>query len=133
MKEIFLFLDDIREVKDVTWLILPDAEWQIVRSFAQFVEFVEKNGVPYFVSFDHDLADEHYRQSMYNKDRHYTQYYTDGTFKEKTGFHCAKWLVEYCLDKNLAIPRYVAHSMNPIGRENIQSIMEQGKRIQNSK
>lgn len=78
------------------------------------------------------MSEEAYRASMYNPDRHYNNYYIDGTFKEKHGFHCAKWLIEYCLDNGHKIPRYVAHTMNPIGRENIVSIMEQGKRIQDS-
>lgn len=126
----YLFLDDERFPKQVTWLNLPAQDWKIVRSYDEFVKFIEKNGVPVFVSFDHDLNDEHYRQSMYNPDRHYNLYYP--LFKEKTGFHCAKWLVEYCLDNGHKIPEYLAHTMNPIGKENIISIMEQGKRFQDS-
>ena len=131
MKDYYLFLDDERMPKNVTWVNLPAQNWQIVRSYDEFVDFILKNGVPCFVSFDHDLAHEHYRQSMYTPDRHYNNYYDNGTFKEKTGFHCAKWLVEYCLDNGFKIPEYIAHTMNPIGRENIQGIMEQAKRFAN--
>jgi hypothetical protein len=133
MKDYYLFLDDERMPKNVTWVNLPAQNWQIVRSYDEFVNFIMKNGVPCFVSFDHDLAHEHYRQSMYNPDRHYNNYYDNGTFKEKTGYHCARWLVEYCFDNNFKLPEYIAHTMNPIGRENIQGIMEQAKRIERNR
>lgn len=61
--------------------------------------------MPLFVSFDHDLA-------------------TDGSGKESTGYDCAKWLIEKCLNENLPFPDYMVHSMNPIGRENILGIIE---------
>ena len=41
------------------------------------------------------------------------------TIKEKTGYDCAKWLVEYCLDNDLSLPKYQVHSMNPVGKKNI--------------
>ena len=121
MKNYYLFLDDERFPKNVTWIDLPAQNWQIVRSYDEFVKFIENNGIPVFVSFDHDLSAD-------------DQGKVPGShpFKEMTGFHCAKWLVEYCLDNGHKIPNYLAHTMNPIGRENIISIMEQGKRIQGS-
>jgi hypothetical protein len=106
---------------------LPLGPWEIVRNYQQFVDHITKNGLPSFVAFDHDLADEHYRPSMYNKDGHYTNYYTDGTFKEKTGYDCAKWLIEYCINNNRIFPEYEVHSMNPIGKINIRSIVENFK------
>lgn len=43
MSEIYLFLDDIREVKDVTWVKLPERnDWKIVRSYDEFVNFIQK-------------------------------------------------------------------------------------------
>lgn len=112
----------------MTWVELPLVSWTIVRNYDEFVRVVMANGMPNRVSFDHDLAEEHYRPSMYNPDRHYNNYYDNGTFKEKTGFHCAKWLVEYCIKKGLPFPEYFVHTMNPIGRENIVSYIESFKR-----
>ena len=66
---------------------------------------------------------------MYAADKHYNNYYTDGTFKEKTGYHCAQFLVEECLRQKVALPDYAVHTMNPIGRENIISVMESGRKI----
>lgn len=125
-----LFLDDERNPYKVNWVEMPLGPWEIARNYEQFVAMIAKKGIPSFVSFDHDLADEHYRASMYNPDRHYSNYYTDGTFKEKTGRDCAKWLVEHCLEHDIPIPEYQVHSMNPIGQENIRSIMESGIKIQ---
>jgi hypothetical protein len=119
-----IYLDDIR-VPQQTYPITRNGDWVIARNYDEFIKTIESKGMPFFISFDHDLADEHYRLSMYNKDtEHYSKYYTDGTFKEKTGFDCAKWLVEHCMNKNLDLPQYECHSANPVGAANIRSYLE---------
>ena len=110
-----LYLDDKRD---------PKTEgWEIVRNYTDFVKWIELNGVDdLLISFDHDLADEHYA-------------YPDSTFlnfgeysnrddKEYTGYECAKWLCNYCLTHNYRIPNWNVHSANPIGAEYIDSIMK---------
>jgi hypothetical protein len=62
MSNYSLFLDDEREVKDVKWLDLPPYHWVVVKSFNQFVSTIKERGIPSSVSFDHDLADEHYKE-----------------------------------------------------------------------
>ena len=129
-----LFLDDIRVPIDVFSytqnLIYYNNKWVIVRSYAEFVLYITNNGIPDVISFDHDLADEHYRESMYDGDGHYSNYYHDGTFKEKTGYDCAKWLCEHCLDQNLKLPKEIyIHSMNPVGSVNIKSIFDTFNKI----
>lgn len=127
-----LFLDDIRMPVEVGNYIYPvelrvlyrKQEWVIVRNFAEFVRYIGANGMPACVSFDHDLADEHYRPSMYNPDQHYTRYYSDGTFKEKTGYDCAKWLIEFAEKTSSKLPVILCHSMNPIGKENILKLFQ---------
>jgi hypothetical protein len=111
-----LFLDDIRYPKDVTWVSIPDGPWVVVRNYNQFVEHITKNGLPDFIAFDHDLADEHYGANP-NK----------SSFTEKTGYSCAKWLVEYCMDYDKKFPDYVVHSMNTIGKLNIMGLVENFK------
>ena len=118
-----LYLDDLR-VPIQSYPLMNNSDWRIVRSYDEFVKTISSAGLPNIISFDHDLAFEHYRQSMYDPDKHYTNYYTDGTFKEKTGFECAKWLVEYCISKKLRLPEYYCHSANPIGKENILSYLK---------
>jgi len=119
-----LFLDDERKPEYVTWIKLPDVQWTVVKNYIEFVNVIMKDGLPENISFDHDLAHEHYRASMYNKDRHYNNYYTDGTFKEKTGYDAAKFLANYCLDHDLSLPKYFIHTLNPIGKDNILGILK---------
>lgn len=127
-----LFLDDQREPYEVGNYMNPVElrslyrlqKWVIVRDFAQFIGHIEANGIPFMVSFDHDLADEHYRPSMYDKDKHYSNYYSDGTFKEKTGYDCAKWLFEYAQKNKQRLPTIFCHSMNPVGKENILKLFQ---------
>jgi hypothetical protein len=126
-----LFLDDERMPKDVKWVDLPPVAWTIVRSYNEFVATIERDGLPQTVTFDHDLADEHYQEYHVAHD---DKMLTKGTFrydkmKEKTGFHAAKWLAQYCVDKNLPIPVYYAHTMNHIGKANIVSVLESAKRV----
>jgi NAD+-processing family protein with receiver domain len=123
-----LFLDDERAPKQVTWVALPPGPWTVVKSYTQFVDTIMTRGIPMFVSFDHDLADEHYRAAQYMP---YPHLYTDRfPFKEKTGKDCAYWLVERCLETKTPIPEYQVHSMNPVGRYNIISVMMSGLKVQ---
>jgi len=104
-------------------------EWIIVRNYKEFTEFIENNGVPDFISFDHDLDDVHY---LHNLDPDLPIDYEKYT--EYTGFHCAKWLAEYCLENNIKFPNYYVHSMNNIGRINIIKYIENYKKhIENEK
>jgi arginase family enzyme len=75
------------------------------------VECILKNGLPIFISFDHDLADDHY---------------LPGSTYEKTGATFARWLIDWIIDNDIVIPddfNYYVHSMNPVGAENIRSLM----------
>lgn len=113
MKEYYLFLDDLRSPGDVTWVNLPSASYRVARNYNQFVENVCNLGLPVFVSFDHDLADEHYIKMMQGELHDYGD--------EKTGYECAQWLVDYCVKHNLKFPAYAVHSLNPVGRERIDN------------
>jgi len=54
-----LYLDDVR---------CPKTEgWDIVRTYDDFVSWITKNGLPYEVSFDHDLAEIHYDPKTYTE------------------------------------------------------------------
>jgi hypothetical protein len=46
-------------------------------------------------------------------------------YEEKTGYHCAKWLIDYCIDNKLELPKTILiHSMNPVGSRNIKSLFD---------
>lgn len=117
----YVFLDDIRYPKDAYYYtknpIYVEKEWIIVRNYDEFVNDILDNGLSYCYSFDHDLADEHYGSHL-KKNIYYSEY------KEKTGFACAQWLVNHCLEHGHKVPRYIIHSMNVPGSINIDSYIK---------
>ena len=131
MSDRYLFLDDERKPGDVTWCELPSAKYAVVRNYDEFVRHVITFGVPKFVAFDHDLADFHYRV-MAAEAASFT--FDDGDLKktfdygpEKTGYDCAKWLVEFCEERGLKFPDYTIHSLNPIGKLRISNYIDNAK------
>jgi len=115
-----LFLDDVRTPESTYhYMRLPvynTGGWVIVRDYNDFLSTVIMRGVPEIISFDHDLADFHYLNQEPD--------YDDETI-EKTGYHCAKWLIYHCLDKKLELPPLViVHSMNESGSKNIKSLFD---------
>lgn len=119
-----LFLDDFRHPEDCfeythqSIYLLED--WVVVRNYDEFVKYIQENGLPEIISFDHDLADEHYDPDLYGSET-YNKVYDNFVFK--TGYDCAKWLINYCFDnkKELTAQIYI-HSMNPSGSRNIESL-----------
>jgi hypothetical protein len=94
-----LFLDDLREAP-------RSRNWSCVaRNVREAQLYCETHGVPEYLSFDHDLGSD-----------------------EPTGYDFAKALVETDLDQNgNFIPRdfqFHVHSANPVGRVNIQSLLD---------
>lgn len=115
-----LFLDDIRMPVDSFRYthnpIYNDIDWVIVRNYDEFVKIILEKGIPEIISFDHDLAEDHYN---YQVQMPYDEYI------EKTGYHCAKWLINYCIDNKKEIPAMIlVHSMNPAGSLNIRSLFD---------
>lgn len=106
-----LFIDDERNLQDVTWAPLRvqeryrEQKWVIVRNKMQAIQAIYDHGrvAPNFVSFDHDLGNS-----------------------EATGLEIAQWMVNQHMDGKIKIPEdfdFYVHSMNPIGRENIEQYM----------
>lgn len=101
-----IFLDDEREYKDVTWIKYPNFKNIIVvRNSLEFKTLVKSftsfKNISF--SFDHDIQD-----------------YYEG--EEITGYDCAKWLLDYLYDTKTIYSdlQMWCHSMNPIGKENIE-------------
>ena len=103
-----LYLDDIRNPKE--------KGWTIVRSYNEFVDWIEANGMPDEISFDHDLSFEHYYGDI-----------EPGSSAEYTGLDCAKWLADYCERNNAEFPAYNVHSANIVGAEAIESFIKSYK------
>ena len=119
-----LFLDDVRHPDDVTWEKFPrDLVTFIIKDFDTFVKQVMISGMPAFVCFDHDLGDQHYAAMLDEAEGRPADYGL-----EKTGYDCAKWLVDFCEDNKRKFPRYVVHSKNLIGKERIIAYIENAKK-----
>ena len=101
-----LFLDD-----DKIYRSPADDSWIRVYSYEEFVSYIQRNGLPEEISFDHDLGN------------------INGVV-QKTGKDCANWLVGYCIDNNLKLPKYKAHTANPVGRQNIIGLLDSFKKHQ---
>ena len=109
-----LFLDDERELDDVTWAPWQvrekyrNEEWVIARSWSTVAKAIRFHGcLPSFISFDHDLGEE-----------------------TPNGYEIAQYLVEDVLDHpddpDMQFPidfDYYVHSQNPIGKANIEGLL----------
>ena len=128
-----LFLDDIRSPEQCAKYMLTrigplnpiylEGDWYIVRNYGQFKTAIMKyiDEITH-ISFDHDLADDHYDESMYQGKEQYETHLAKS--KEKTGHDCAKWTKEYYTEKSKGLPVMFVHSMNPIGTENIINVFK---------
>ncbi len=123
-----LYLDDIRK-PTMTYPFMKDEDWVVVKSYDEFVQIITERGLPMMVSFDHDLADEHYPKNNGVQTSAILPY---EKYREKTGMDCAKWLVNHCMDNNLKLPKWNVHSANPVGAANITAYLDSFQRIQAS-
>ncbi len=93
-----LFLDDLRFPASVGTTILA-------RSSSEAIDVVRRRGMPSHVDFDHDLGGD------------------------DTAMLFVHWLVDHVLDGNadpgdVARMTYAVHSSNPVGRGNIEGLMD---------
>lgn len=66
-----LWLDDFRNPADY---VVGDYEISWAKNYDDFCKFISENGLPDIICFDHDLDEE------------------------KSGYDCAKFVVNYCQD-----------------------------------
>lgn len=119
-----VFLDDIRNPEEAATYMharigklnpIYLENWMVVRNYEDFIHVVEKNfdSITH-ISFDHDLADEHYDHTTWE----------NPMYTEKTGLDCAKWLKQFYKEKETDLPVLFVHSMNPIGTQNIINVFK---------
>ena len=98
-----LFLDDIRTI-EMVYDKAMESEFDIVRNYHDFVNYIRKNGLPDFISFDNDLGLD------------------DNGEVAPDGYAAAKWLVfESGLD--LSDLKFKVHSANPVAAEQIRGLL----------
>lgn len=98
-----LFLDDVRTIE----MIYPEdhvEEFDLVRSYAAFVDYIQSHGLPPFISFDNDLGLD-----------------AEGNLAPD-GYAAAKWLV-YESGLDLINLQFYVHSANPVAAEQIRGLL----------
>ena len=102
--------------------------WVVVRSYDEFVEKVNEIGLENIqsISLDHDLGDSAVSEWKNNVYHNYKLDYDNIT--EKTGYDCAKWLVEQWMDDKPVVT-VMTHSANAIGSANIMGYINNYRHI----
>lgn len=128
-----LFLDDIRKPADAfiyeERIKLLDkththsCEWEIVRNYNDFCEFIDKFGIPEIVSFDHDLCEEHMKH--YFDVTSFTGVIEYGNLKTKTGKHCAEYFVDKWKKAGKPPVYVLVHSANRWGQVEIKNVLKE--------
>ena len=98
-----IFLDDCRKPEQYV-----NTDKDIVYCASTFDEFVEA------------------LNSIYNKYNRVDEIWFDHDLGENagTGYDCAKYLVEFCIEHAMPLPEYHIQSNNPVGKQNIDSYLK---------
>ena len=98
-----LFLDDVRTI-EMVYDKSEEKDFDIVRTFDAFVDYIKLNGLPEFISFDNDLGLD-----------------SKGNVAPD-GYAAAKWLV-YDSGLDLSNLEYKVHSVNPVAADQIRGLL----------
>lgn len=107
MKEKIIWLDDIREPTNLLENGLQKSDIMICRNYFQFVEAIQKDGLPEMICFDHDLGEE------------------------KTGYDCAKFVVDYCIKNKVKLSQWRIQLMNIVVLLDIDGLLKKYKKHEN--
>jgi hypothetical protein len=98
-----LFLDDLRS-GDMIYEKSEVHAFDVVRSYNEFVQYIQTHGLPDFISFDNDLGLDNNGELA------------------PDGYAAAKWLV-YESGLNLSSLQFKVHSANPVAAEQIKGLL----------
>lgn len=96
-----IWLDDMRHPNIPYYSIGEQVFWvKDYDTFVSGVKSLKEHISECMVHFDHDLGEG------------------------KSGYDCAKFLIEWCLENDYPAPDYAIQSENPVGIKNIESVFE---------
>lgn len=102
-----LWVDDARNPMEDDWMnfspIRRNCKVIWAQSYQEAIDFLEKEW-PDAICLDHDLGEE------------------------KSGYDIAKYIVDRCIDEGKKLPEFASQSANPVGRENIITLLSNYKR-----
>ena len=129
MEKARIYLDDVRTPNDPNneW-VNGIEQWTVVRNYDEFVAKINDIGLENIelISLDHDLGDSAMREWKTNVANNYKLDYNNIT--EKTGYDCAKWLVEQWM-RGKPVVKVYTHSANAIGSANIMGYINNYKHV----
>lgn len=96
-------LDDIRTIEMMYDHAMVD-DFDIVRTYWDFMKCIQQNGLPDFISFDNDLGLDKNEEVV------------------PDGYAAAKWLV-YESGQDFANLKFHVHSANPVAGEQIRGLL----------
>lgn len=103
MKKVVIFIDDMRDIRN--YVDCANNNAYQAKSYDDFInklEYVfEGYGKVDEIWFDHDLGED-----------------------SKSGYDCAKYLVNFCIEHEMKLPEWHIQSSNPAGRQNIDSYLK---------
>lgn len=100
-----IWLDDFRSPNQKLYKIYKQVV--TIKNYDDFISFINTKGLPECICFDHDLGEG------------------------KTGYDCAKFLVDYCIKHNCDLPDYYSQSDNIVGKTNILQLLDRYKKFYN--
>jgi hypothetical protein len=111
MEKVRIYLDDIRTPLETDWVIC--------RNYEEFVQKISEVGLDNIelISLDHDLGQTAIREYFKNTSKNYIIDYNN--IHEKTGYDCAKWIVNKSMEEEIDLPTITVHSANPVGSANM--------------
>ena len=129
-----LWLDDLRNPFLDLENKVPGGnhKWNInwVRDHFEFTAWIRLYGLPDAMSFDHDLAPDHYTPAYfwgnYDESEKY-QKWASKDYAEPTGEDCAKWFVSHLDAFAGELPEIFIHSANPVGVDRIKEVFRIAK------
>ena len=102
-----LWVDDARNPMEDDWMnfspIGRNCKVIWAQSYQEAINFLQKEW-PDAICLDHDLGEE------------------------KSGYDIAKYIVDRCIDEGKKLPEFASQSANPVGRENIITLLSNYKR-----
>ena len=94
-------------------------KWKRITSFADFKDHIKKQGLPEEICFGYELNDSHYMEDEYEE-----EYFCELLMEnhKDTGLDAAKWLIRYCIDNKLKLPKIRIKTYNKIAEQQFKNL-----------
>ena len=126
MNSVSIYLDDVRTPIDQRYIVVRNADEFMESVLIHKIENINE------IFLDHDLSTEHYvPERLWDNYEESKRYQENCVYDEKTGYDCAKWLIEL-FRKDIQLPQVYTHSFNPVGADNIINIVNNAYKHFNS-